>query len=76
MKRTSDKKSRSSFKKLLMAAGALAVTATVAEAKDLPNLFIIEEESSIEIANARISFSDKSAKLFTIDVSCFASHCD
>jgi hypothetical protein len=47
MKRTSDKKSRSSFKKLLMAAGALAVTATVAEAKDLPNLFIIEEESSI-----------------------------
>ncbi len=41
-------KTLQTFKSLIVAAGAVLVAATAAEAKDLPNLFIIEEESNIE----------------------------
>lgn len=47
MKPNPQKKSRSGLKGLILAAGALAITAGAAHAKDLPNLYIIEEESSI-----------------------------
>jgi hypothetical protein len=52
-------KSLASFKTLAMAAGLACLSAGVAHAKDLPNLFIIEEESSIQFVGC-----DKREPLF------------